>query len=78
MDEQLKKYKFLSYELLFAQKVVNELEGYDKVIPIHCPMHKKNAQDLLAAKAIRDDIKKDINDMADNELALNLNWRPSR
>ena len=74
MEDQLtRKYRFLSYELQFAQKIVNELESYTKAIPIHCPMHKKNAEDLSAARAIRDDIKKEINEIADNEFTIN--WR---
>ena len=69
MENQLtRRYRHLSYELQFAQRTINELEHYKKHLPPHCPAQKKITENLATACALRDDIKKDINEMADNEI----------
>jgi len=71
MDELVNKYRLLSYELQFSQRTIDELEYYQKHLPPFCLAHKKITENLEAARALRADIKNDINEIADNEITVN-------
>ena len=70
MDELTTRYRQLSLELSFAQKIIKELSFYAKTVPHQCPVHKQISENLVSARQLRSDIKNDINAIADNELKM--------
>ncbi len=72
MEHVIRRYRHLSYELAIARKVIKEIESDIKTLPKGCPVQKYLRENLATANELRRDIQSDINNIADNELGLNL------